>query len=159
MPSEIKELIDMGIFDDVIKEAVLQYQLTAKQQVLLENETLLVLMGLSGQSELTEHLQKALDLDNTKAALIYGYLKQELFDLAYEPLEEAERQLAMQSDSDEVPETTRTASKTAEPVQSIRTMPSDVKRVHGYGAGLPPEEEVPTYSSTQADIVRDKNPE
>lgn len=189
LPPEVKGLIDLGILKAVLSEIIENQNLTPQQGALLENQILLVMLFLLPQKGFGVRVQESLDIDKPLTLLISKYVQEELFDFIAEILEEADTQFALHRSSESVetptedtaPEankekessTNPIAKKTTlsippegenlEKVTPIRTMETDAKRVHGYGAyrdtnPLPrssdkESKEEQTYISTQEDVL------
>ncbi|MEZ4200454.1 MAG: hypothetical protein R3B69_02580 [Candidatus Paceibacterota bacterium] len=138
LPPELKELIDFGSVDVVIKNATREFALNEEQSVLLENEVMLVLLLMLPIDGFATRVREALEIEFHKAAELEVYVKENLFDLEAEIFELTEAEFIKKQKE----ETLQQKNTTLEP---------NIKNVHGYGAGLPTEE--PAYSSKQEDVM------
>lgn len=153
VPEEIRGLIDNKVAAATVNEASVLFGLDAKQQSLLENEVLLVLLLLLPRDGLANRVQESLEIEEKQARELTDYLENNLFDLVDDILELAAGELfgpskvaAMELDSKDT-------------VPPIRTFESDMRGVHGYGAfagNINENAEENVYRSAQDSVLAKK---
>lgn len=193
LPTEVRDLIDFNISDVVIDDISDEFHLTQQQRISLENQVLLVLLFFLPSQGFGGRIMETLDIDTTLSKNIAKVIQEKLFYLIADILEETDKQLLLQAHTENVhtreieevepvllndiidtsiktPEIPKTVTVSEEiktedfeKVTPIRTMETDAKRVHGYGAyrdknPLPETKETesqeePTHTSTQEDAL------
>lgn len=164
LPEDLKEIIEFGLLDKVIATVRNDHHLNEDQAILLENHLMLILLLILPSYDITDKLKEILGVDEFRASLIANYLKTDLFDLVEDILEVTDEKFLLNNASSTVapnpvassePATTIATPK-IESLSQFRTMESDAKKIHGYGAfrgADPVEEDQPVYRSEQAKLV------
>ena len=153
LPKGLMSLITDGALDVAVFDIVEKYHLTKEQMRLLENEIILTLLRFLSLEDLSSRIQESLKIDTETAENITTELHANLFQEAIEILNEHPpeegSELAKQKELSELQEKLAQAKATAEEaptantptppaktaaVQPMRTMETDMDRIHGYGA-------------------------
>jgi flagellar hook-length control protein FliK len=79
LPESIQELIISSNYQDIIIEIGKKYQLNVEQLGLLEQETTLVMMGLTPTKDFETELTRELKIDNTKGNQIVTEINEKIF--------------------------------------------------------------------------------
>ncbi|GEM_PF-2822705 len=154
MPEEITALITQGALDITMFIIKDEFELTVKQEQLLENEIILVLLFFLDVKDFTQRVSESLEIDILVAEKITSVVHadifsevQDLFDLIdgskektesitkKEDLSNLHKDLTVKKTPAEA-ESKLSEKKLTElsNVQPMRTMEGDMGHVHGYGA-------------------------
>ncbi|MFT5849377.1 MAG: hypothetical protein ACI9H6_000184 [Patiriisocius sp.] len=155
LPKEILSLITEGELDVTMFAIENEFELTAKQVKLLENEIILVLLFFLKVEGFTQRVSESLEITILVAEKIASVVHteifsemQDLFDLVDGPNPQVQAAIKKEELVDlEQTLTAKATPSTEQPgatapvkleefttVQSMRTMEGDMSRVHGYGA-------------------------
>ena len=132
-PERVKELLLGRVFDRVFSDIGSKYRLDTKQRKLAENDATLVLLAFLPRQGMSQRLAEELGVSKDVAEGIFKDLNDKLFALVVDILSEVETELftfdpADMALDDETPNTNTS------PVERMRTMEGDLKRIHGYGS-------------------------
>ncbi len=97
LPNEIKQVVKSEALHDYVEEFARQRRLTISQMRLVENEFMMVLIGLERLPDLRENLLEHTDLDENLVDMIYTLVYENIF----EPLEESFQSLYRRQDAAE----------------------------------------------------------
>ncbi len=168
LPPELTEVIDNGVLDALLIVLQERFGLSEEQKMLLNNEVILILFLFLPLQGLVERIGESLEIEKNIAQSIY----EELYSLVFEDIEEvlnhvdeaSKNQPKKASSEAQVTPAASTEPFTppsSDALRQLRTMSSDIERIHGYGYKKPVEEgltnskeEPIVRSSSQDDLLK-----
>lgn len=100
-PKEVRDLLELNTVETVVNRLGTNYNLTNKQQVLLVNEIILVLLIFYPKTGFAKRIQESLEIDQNFAEAIKDEVEEKIFNLVDNYLSIADRELTGVGNSDD----------------------------------------------------------